>query len=190
MMSTYKERTGHFITHWGVPKEIHPRKPLAGCELAVMEFSPRRDGEKWRYATNGMSEQLQTADSVGVRTELVAYTLNHHGWVVDLLDALCRYPIQNATYFSEYDTVPIGQPIDRGVSKFSGVLLAPLPTGEPPSLPSMWGLFPEPVSLLTVIGIYDSECDIAAVEGGKHLFDLLDSIECVCLDTKREPISS
>jgi hypothetical protein len=187
MNARYKERTGHLIAHWGVPRQIYPRKSLAGQALAVVEFAPRPNEEGWRYITNGMSEYLQLVNDTRVRTELLAYSLKRHDWIVDLLDGLSRYPTQHGTFFAEFDTIPVGQPIDRGASCFHGVLLAPLPRSESASLDPMWGLFPEPVHTLLIVGIHASEIAFASEHGGKALFDSVGSI-VTCLDAPRGPV--
>ena len=51
--------TAHFIFHWGVPKEIRPRKLPGIGELAILEFAPKGVRLTWRYATNGMSSYIQ-----------------------------------------------------------------------------------------------------------------------------------
>src|SRR5207249_4194147 len=119
----YPARTGHFITFWSVPTEIYLRGKINNAELAILEFGPRKDRSSWRYATNGMSEYIQTHERE-IRTELFACTKDRQKWATELLDALSRYPQQECTFFAEFDTVAVGQPIDRNDSPFTAILLA------------------------------------------------------------------
>jgi hypothetical protein len=190
MNTSYHERTGHLIANWGVPEKIYERKPIAGKKIAVIEFAPKRSAGYWRYVTNGMSEHLQPASEGGVRTELVAYAGAEREWIVDLLDALSRYPLQHGTYFSEYDTIAVGQPIDRRSSPFQGVLLAPLPLTEQRGAGTLGGIFPETVTLLQVVGLHESEMDAAVERGGEFLFDLLERNEPVVVDADRAAVGA
>lgn len=172
MDDRFKMRTGHLITHWGVPHDIYPRRDLLNEPLAVIEFAPRKKGDYWRYVTNGMSEHLQGADH-GVRTELVAYSAHSHKWVIDTLDALARYPFVHNTFFSEWDTVSFEQPIDRGTSAFTGVVFCPIPPIESKTVSAMGGLFQETVYLLAVAGLSDKELRLTKKGGEKVLRELV-----------------
>ena len=188
MTTSYQNRTAHLIGHWGVPKEIYEQKLLMDSKLAVIEFAPQRKAGFWRFATNGMSEHLQFVNGDGVRTELVAYATHQHKWIIELLDALSRYPFQQQTYFSEFDTVEVGQPIDRDSSAFQGILLAPVPAIETSSLRRIGGLFSEVVTLLQVIGLHQIEIEIAIDQGGQVLFDSFKGNGPILIDAKRPAV--
>lgn len=184
----YKERTGHYIVFWGVPGEIHVRKELGTSSLAILEFPPRSGRSTWRYATNGMSEYVQTYEGTTSRTELFACTSRKLSWVVSLLDALARYPSQEQTLLGAFDTVAVGQPIDRDSSAFSAVLLAP-PHLEADALGVMAGLTDEPIHISHVIGIFESECAFAVENGGAALYARLRAHgSSFLLDALRTPV--
>jgi hypothetical protein len=164
-----KAVTAHYIAQWGPPTAIIERKPLAAVPLAVMEFSSRT-GLGLRYATNGMSEHACASPSGEVRTELYAAASAASPWIVDLLDALARYPVTQSTWFGEHDTVPIGRPIDRRASPFSAVMLGPPEPEDEPEWGAIPDLFARPVIVLRVIGIFDSEADFAEKHGGEALY--------------------
>lgn len=93
--------TAHWITHLGVPMEIHPRA-MHGFDraFAILEFAPRGSRTSWRYATNGMSSRIQACPQPGVRvrTEVYAATAQRAPWMCDLLTALAAYPWDQQTW--------------------------------------------------------------------------------------------
>lgn len=184
-----RARTGHFIAHWGVPKDIQVRPYVGGIELAVVVFGPKEDRKSWRYATNGMSEFVQESDQGRLRTELYACTHKMGDWVVALLHALASYPLQKRTFFADYDTVPVSQPIDRKESPYRGVLLAPTSPEDPENLGEIDGVTEEPIFVHLVVPIYDVECELAIDKGGQELWArLLSSGSSLCLDGQRSSV--
>ncbi len=182
--------TGHFILHWGVPKDIHVRRPLAdGADLAVVEFPPDGDRRSYRFATNGMSGILQAGEP-GVRTELYGCSRNSHPWVIELLDALARYPMRHRTYLSEYDTIFVG-PIDRSQSPFTAILLAPPGPAERDTLGAVATDYAEPTLVHQVVGIFEEECELAIEKSGEELWRRLSlSVDTLELDVARRSIVS
>jgi hypothetical protein len=166
--------TAHFIAHWGVPKEIRPRKICGIQEFAILEFAPRGARRTWRYATNGMNTYLQSIGQHGVRvrTEVYACTGHETPWVHDLLSAIASYPMDYSTYLAEGDTISVGQPIDRNCSCFTGILLAPPGPLDPPTLGLVAGLA-ENVLVHQVVGLVPSELDYAERHNGKNLWNHL-----------------
>jgi hypothetical protein len=162
--------TEQYIFHWGVPKEIHPRKLARINEFAILEFAPRGPRSSWRYATNGMSSFVQhhPDEVVKVRTELFGATKERAAWVEDLLAGIATYPLDFATYLSEGDTINVGQPIDRNKSRFTAILLAG-PGHIDLETVGLVGGMPESVLIHQVVGIFSSEANFAEEHGGKAL---------------------
>jgi len=166
--------TGHFMSHWGVPKEIRPRKLPGVGDFAILEFAPRGTRTTWRYATNGMSGYAQNYPDglVKVRTELYGSTKEKAAWVDDLLAAIATYPLDFTTYLTEGDTINVGQPIDRRGSRFTGILLARPGLSDPETVGLVAGI-PENVLVHQVVGILPSEAEFAEQLGGKALWERL-----------------
>ena len=164
--------TGHFITHWGVPSDIRPRKLNGVKEFAVIEFAPTGGRKTWRYATNGMSNyaQYHHDPSVNVQTELYATTARKVTWMDDFLAALTTYPIDYATFFAEGDTISVGQPIDQKSSCYSNILIAPPGPHDAAELGLIGGLEDETILVHQVIGLLDVEVQYAKRHGGKILW--------------------
>ncbi len=179
--------TGHFIAHWGVPSSISPHKIDGFGELAILEFAPRGARLTWRYATNGMScyEQEKLQGGVCVRTELFACTRSRAPWVKDLLIAIAKYPMDYSTYFTEGDTISVGQPIDRKDSPFTGILLAPPGPVDPQTLGLVGGIS-EKVLVHQVVGILPSDLLQTRHQNGKKLWaGIVENGEAL-LDVPRE----
>src|SRR5580704_9632420 len=164
--------TGHFISHWGVPTEIRPRKLPGIGECAILEFAPRGTRATWRYATNGMSSYAHNHPDgiVMVRTELYGSTKEKAAWVDDLLAAIATYPLDFKTYLAEGDTINVRQPIDRHSSRFTAILLA-APGRSDPETVGLVDRMPEKVLVHQVVGILPSEADFAEQHGGKPLWE-------------------
>lgn len=183
----YQLRTGNFIRCWGVPSAIHERNNLGKNKFAILEFAPQKEIPFWRYATNGMSEAPQTAGkNIEIRTELIAIAEKSNDWVLSLLDALAKYPFAHNTFFSPYDTVAVGQSIDRSNSSFEAVMLIPCSFSHNLPIQHMADVFREPISILQAVGIWESECEIARERGGEYLFQLLATYERLALDADRQ----
>jgi len=128
-----------------------------------------------------MSEYAQSLENHEVRTELYGCSKNRREWVIELLDALARYPSQNETYFADYDTISVGRPIDTRNSPFTAILLAPPEPDDPEATGEIVGLASGSVFVHRVIGIHDSECDFAIANGGEELFKQLLALKCSLL---------
>lgn len=180
-----QEITGHFIAHWGVPREIHVRAPFV-ADLAVLEFGPRGDRTTWRYATNGMGAVRQQCGAVVYGTELFACSGSRSEWIVRLLDALARYPHQQETRLSEFDTIPAGGPVDGRSSPYTAILLAP---ENPPDSETLGLVAVEGPRLLVhqVVAITAAELDYAVTNGGEALWERLIALECPLLLDSRRP---
>jgi hypothetical protein len=181
---------GHFVVHWGVPRELHLRRPLSdGVDLAIMEFPPGRERATYRFATNGLSGMPQDSGDVSVRTELYACSRGSHPWVIELLDALARYPMRHKTCFSEYDTISVG-PIDRDRSPFTAILLAPPGADEKDTLGAIATDYTEVPLVHQVVGIFEDECELAIDEGGEELWQRLSALgRGLALDAERQSIA-
>src|SRR5690348_9347548 len=94
--------TGHFLSHWGIPKDIRPRSLQTIGDFAILEFAPQRGRASWRYATNGMSSYTQYYPDgpVKVRTELYTCSNERKPWVDDLLAAIATYPLDFKTHLA------------------------------------------------------------------------------------------
>jgi hypothetical protein len=185
----YQARTGHFILFWGVPNEVHRRNPIGTSRLAILEFRPRGGRTSWRYATNGMSESIQPCSQGPVRTELFASTDTRQDWAIALLDAISRYPTQQDTYFGEYDTVEVGQPIDARRSPFTAVLLAPPGPHEQTAVGTISAVTSDAIQVHQVIGIYKDECKFVIEHGGRKLYNQLIKRGCtLSLDEVRRSV--
>jgi hypothetical protein len=182
--------TGHFLVHWGVPKDFHLRRPLAeGRDLAIMEFPPGAERATYRFATNGLSGIPQDSGDERVRAELYACSSNSHPWVIELLDALARYPIRHQTCLREFDTIAVG-PIDRERSLFTAILLAPPGADEKETLGAIATEYTEATLVHQVIGIFEDECQLAIEEGGEELWRRLSALGLVlALDAKRQSVA-
>lgn len=181
--------TGHFIAHWGVPKEIRPLDIGKIREFAILEFEPREPRRTWRYATNGMSSYLQPHPEklVKVRTELYACTKERTRWIDELLAAMAVYPQDYATYFAEGDTINVGQPIDQMHSRYQAILLAPPGPVDPPTLGLVSGVS-ENILVHQIIGLLPSEIAFAEEYSGKELWERLLKKGEPALDEIRSPI--
>jgi hypothetical protein len=185
-----KTITGHFMQHWGGPDEIYTRPPLAGLDFAVVRFGHGGSGRGFRLATNGMSSILQTLKEQRFRTELYASSQGDNTWVVELLDALARYPLEDDVALCEFDTIEIGQPIDRKDSPFVAVLLAPPGPDDSETLGAIGVEGEAPVVVHQVIGITRRECDFAMREGGEALWSRIRSLgQTPGLDQSRSEIA-
>jgi hypothetical protein len=161
-----KVRAGQFILSWGPPIDLHVRKPIAGIPLAVMEFA---SGKKpaWYYATNGMSEIPQDSEDGEIRTELFLSAQSRANWAVELLDSLARYPSQDSTYFSAFDTIPVEQ---HKSFPFQGLMLVPpleadgssLANIELPGLGLAW--------VYRLVPLLENELALAEEAGGEDLW--------------------
>lgn len=183
--------TTHFISHWGVPNEIRPRELRNEKAFAVLEFAPHGARRTWRYATNGMSSYRQQHPSLrhGVRTELFACTAKRITWIDDLLGAIANYPHDCSTYLAEGDTIEVGQPLDRGTSCFTGVLLASPGPLDPSTLGVVGGLA-EDVLVHQVVGLLESELVYVREHSGKQMWGQLVKFGEPVLDRPREDIFS
>jgi hypothetical protein len=181
--------TGHFMSHWGVPKEIRPLRLAKISEFAILEFAPRGERKTWRYATNGMSNYAQCHPdrAVKIRSEVYGCTNEAVTWVNDLLAAISSYPLDFQTYFGEGDTINVGQPIDRNRSCFTAILLAPPGLCDSPSV-GLVGEITDPILVHQVIGILPSEVSFAEQFGGRSLWERLAIIGSCALDADRPPI--
>jgi hypothetical protein len=167
----FKKRTAHFIAHWGVPNEIYCRDVFGFKKFAIVEFRPSKSQWVWRYATNGMSEYIQRSkeSSQAIRTELYCTSNDQCPWAIDLLAAIASYPLQHHTFFGEFDTLDIGQPMDQRASPFTGIMLTP---PEDPTLGAV-DLDNDVIFIHRVVGLYESETDHAITRGGKALYSRL-----------------
>ncbi len=181
--------TGHFVAHWGVPKEIRPQKARGIHEFAVLEFAPRGKRDTWRYATNGMSSYVQAHpdEDVRVRTEIYAGTRDRAIWVDALFAAIAAYPQDYNTYLAEGDTIDVGQAIDQAQSCYAGVLCAAPGPIDPPTIGLVGGLA-QNVLVHQVVGLLPVEIQYAARHGGKVLWEHLVNMGKTLLDVKRKPV--
>jgi len=182
-------RTGFYIQEWGVPKEIHICDPIADNELAVFEFLPCRGRKSWRYATNGMSEYIQKYEEYLFRTELYALTNNQAPFAVKLLSSMARYPFSNQTYFSEFDTIPLGHSIGQKNLKYTALLLAPPCPEDGAQFNQIPDVTKEPIYIYFVAPLFATELEFAINKGGKNLWEiLLNSGFSLALDAKRKAV--
>jgi hypothetical protein len=181
--------TAHFIAHWGVPDDIRPQAIRGGRSFAILEFAPRGSRQTWRYATNGMSSDLQhhPDQHMKVRTELFACTTEKAVWIDDLLCGLAAYPYDYTTYLAEGDTIEVGQALDRDESCFTGVLLAPPGPRDPPSIGVIDG-FDYNVLVHQVVGLLPPEVHYAERHTGKRLWEQLLQFGDPVLDRARKAI--
>lgn len=166
---TKRRVTGHYIAHWGVPREVRVAGH-AGWEVAVLEFHPGDRLDGYRYATNGMHEYPQQYGDRSFRTELYVATRQPCTWVEPLLRALVPYPQQPNTALGTYDTLAVGGPVDRAHSSLTALLFAP---PDPASLALVGGATSEPVILHRVVGLTERECRFAMEQGGEALWERL-----------------
>ena len=173
----------HWITHLGVPMEIHPRA-LHGSDdaFAILEFAPRGSRTSWRYATNGMSSRIQACPQPGVhvRTELYGATRDRAPWVCDLLTALAAYPWDQQTWLSEGDTIELQESPTSRNCPFAGIMLVAPGAIDPPEI----GLAgdSEPILIHQLAGLLPAERQQAKSGSGawlkaRHFF----------LDTNEQP---
>lgn len=150
--------TTHWITHFGVPMEIHPRA-LQGFDgpFAILEFAPRGSRTSWRYATNGMSSRIQACPQPGarVRTEVYAAMRDRAPWVSDLLTALAAYPWDQQTWFAEGDTIELQESPTSRNCPFAGIMLVRPGAIDPPEI----GLAgdSEPIPIHQLAGLLPAE---------------------------------
>lgn len=178
--------TCHFMSHWGVPSDIRPRKLAGVDDFAILEFAPRGTRTTWRYATNGMSAYAQKcADGQGkTRTEVFGATKSKVTWADELLAAVATYPRDYVTCLAEGDTIHVGQPIDRQHSPFTTLLLAPPGRGDPEAVGAI-AQMSEVILVHQVVGILPLELAFAGRRGGKLLWNRLASGGEVLLDQER-----
>lgn len=164
--------TAHFITHWGVPSQIRRHALRRIGDFAILEFAPNQSRVTWRYATNGMNVLRQRHDdsSVVVRTELYASTKDRATWVDELLAGLADYPFDYDTWLADGDTVEVGQPLDRNVSPYTGVLLAAPGMHDSQTVGLIGGLS-DKILVHQVIGLLPGEVQYASVHGASILYE-------------------
>jgi len=183
--SQKKAITAHFITHWGVPRHIHVQEQ-SPVELAVLEFGPRAQRQTLRFATNGMSAYIQFYQTKGYRTELYTSSRSNALWIIQLLAAIAKYPVLQETRLGEFDTIPVGGPIDQDSSPFTAVLIAPPGPDEAETLGAILDVTPEPILVHQVVAITDSELNFAIEHGGERLWErLIDLGRPLLLDEMR-----
>ena len=181
--------TGHFMSHWGIPKEIRTRNLRGIGEFAILEFAPKGERTTWRYATNGMSSytQYHPDELVNVRSEIYGCTRSQSLWIDDLLAAIAAYPYDYNTYLSEGDTINVGQPIDREGSCFTAILLARPGLCDSETLGLVKARL-DNVLIQQVIGILPAEAEFAERHGGKTLWEKLAKEGDLTLDRNRPPV--
>lgn len=181
--------TGHFMSHWGIPKEIRTRKLGGIGEFAILEFAPKGERTTWRYATNGMSSYTQHHPDglVNVRCEVYGCTMEKMAWIDDLLVAIATYPLDYNTYLAEGDTIGAGQPIDRDRSCFTAILLARPGLCDPETVGLVNGIS-DNVLVHQIIGILPTEAEFAEQCGGNSLWEKLAKEGDPMLDRNRLPV--
>lgn len=177
---TQAEITAHYLRHWGPPTEIHISSQSEGS-LAVLEFAPRPSETAYRYGTNGMSKHAHVIDGQPFRTELMVRSHTSRRWIIRLLEALATYPEQHGEALSESDTLPVGQPLDGVSSPFRGLLLLSADPEEETTLGAIIGIYPEPILVHRVVGLYQSELDFAVQNGSDALSERLLGLGCPLL---------
>lgn len=184
-----KARTGHFIKHWGVPEDIIIKPYINNNELAYLIYPPKDNRQTWRCVTNGMSEYTQDTGQQLIRTEVYCCMNNMSNWIVSLLNAITLYPFNNNTYIADFDTIPVGKPIDQMNSRFSNLLLAPGMYEDNEKVSVISGITNENIYLHLIVPIYETECKYAINNGGKELWSCLLHSNCsLCLDACRQSI--
>lgn len=168
-MNTKQSRTAHYVSHWGVPQDIHIRESIDSFDFAILEFPPRKNRKTWRFATNGMSEVLQIGESFTTRTELYVCSQYKDEWCIDLLDKLARYPKHFETYFGEFDTLEF----ERSDSRFSGIMLAPPEPEDPDECGFISQLFPDQILIYRIVCLFPEELEFAISHGGEALWSRL-----------------
>jgi hypothetical protein len=178
--------TGHFITHWGVPNDIRQVAARGIESLAILEFSPQKTRRTWRFATNGMSSfaQLHPDQLIKVRTEIFVCTTEKVLWIEELLAAIASYPIDYATYLSQYDTINVGFPVDRDSSCYTGILIAPPNNTEIPTIGLVGGI-PFDILVHQVVGLLPKEIQFAEKYGGASLWQRLANKGALPIDCHR-----
>jgi hypothetical protein len=169
--------TGFFMLHWGVPTQFHIQEPDP-LELAVIEFSPGRQSstqtqlETSRFATNGMSVYDQ---GEGYRTELYVNARISAPWIIQLLVAFARYPMQYDVRLCERNTVPAAEAICRDKTLFTAFLIAE--PGPEPHDPETLGVipnaYPERVFVHQVVAITQAEYEFALKHDSEALWERL-----------------
>jgi hypothetical protein len=181
--------TLHFMTYWGVPREIdvqeQPRLDLAVLEFGPRAaFDPRKERQTYRFATVGMSECVQLHCGKGHRTELYASARSSARWIVKFLTAAAEYPRLHKEAFVEFDTLPVADPTDA--FPFGGLLIAPPGPDDDETVGAVIGVTPEPLLVHEIIGITDRELDFGIEHGGEALWNRLRGLGCpLLLDEKR-----
>lgn len=134
----------------------------------VYHFAPSEHRPYHTLITGGMAQYRQPVDGLfaPLRLELLLHTVYFRCWEANLLKLLAEFPFQNETYFSAYQTVPIGSRLTK-TSEITAFLLAPET--------EMVGLLAfeidaEVVEYLTCVPITMSEHAFAREFGGEELY--------------------
>ncbi len=185
-MPDSKKITAHFLAHWGLVSGVRPRQVPGIDPFAILDFGPTPGRPYHLYATNGMSSYAQKGRDPGTtwRTELYGCCLEARTWVDSLLAGLATYPRDYDTCLGEGHTIAVGQPIDQGTSRFTGILLV---EPSPPSLGLVGGI-EETVLVHQVVGILADELAFAEKHGGLALWEKLKPQGDLYLDEDRASV--
>ncbi len=167
--------TGHYMVHWGLPKQFHMQK-TDSPPLAVVEFGPGRQWgplkplETMRFATNGMSAFDQGA---GYRCELYVSARASAPWIIGFLAALARYPLEYQVRLCEGNTIPAVEPIHREKTSFTAFLIAEPWPEDAGTLGVISGVYSEYVFVHQVVAITQPEYEFALEHDGETLWNRL-----------------
>jgi hypothetical protein len=137
------KRLRNFFAHSSHPKVIEAREALykqvfnespqtyhsTDCvfpHVDVYHFSPVVNRPYHTLITGGMAHYRQAVNgpTAPLRLELLMHTGHFRYWEANLLKLLAEFPSQNKTYFTVYQTVPIGNRLTN-TSQISAFLLTP-----------------------------------------------------------------
>lgn len=163
--------TGMFRQETYDPRWLH---------YGVLEFAPTPTRASWLYATSGMSNDWEAdfpdpTTPSGLGCEFVFETTEQGDWaVLRLLHLmtfqilLCHGKYPGRAGMTDFDRVPLRQPIRPSASTLTRLMLAP-PSTFPRAAQSESGSF----DFYAVLGISEAEARFAQQHGGEALLERL-----------------
>ncbi|HXJ61799.1 MAG TPA: suppressor of fused domain protein [Verrucomicrobiae bacterium] len=145
----------------------------------VFEFAPTASRNSWLYVTSGMSNdwEADAPDATtpsGLGCEFVFETTRQSKWAIQRLLHLMTYQIllchgrYSAKPLSDFDRIPLGEPLCPGGSLLNYFMLAP-----PTRFPRRAHLESGPFDFFQIVGVSAGEAAYARSNGGSALLEIL-----------------
>jgi hypothetical protein len=176
--------------------EVDPRWLHHG----VFEFAPSPQRATWLYATSGTSNpweqepcEYQPNQFSGIGTELVLEVPAQSEWAISCVQKLLAYNILLAHgRFGEAEPLDYGSRVPLGgpINGDPGSCIRFIVVAKPRNFPASFQLASGRVDLLQLVGVSESERELAKAEGNDALIDLLvQRARFPLTDPERRPVA-